>query len=213
MSSGSRSRSNGFPEPDQSGWSKTSASTITTRDFIRVVAAVVHNLRATPRAVQHDHAATPARVFTRDKTFRRKFKEVILAAHSSAFLQERHPRDLPCISGDGFYGRRGVTRIFQQLRERDLTIGAQRAARGLIQSPSSYAPTVNLDRAIARRNIVRSMMSTKAIDQASMSAKSPRSPDQRSEMKQMFAIKGQVRKELVEKLAALRRRGAACSRR
>ena len=38
---------------------------------------------------------------------------------------------------------------------------------GLVKSPSTYAPTINLDRAITRRNVVlQAMLDSKVIDRA-----------------------------------------------
>ena len=40
---------------------------------------------------------------------------------------------------------------------------------GLVKSPSTYAPTINLDRAVARRNVVlQAMRDSRAIDHATV---------------------------------------------
>ena len=54
----------------------------------------------------------------------------------------------------------------------ELTVEEAALLAGLIQSPSSYAPTVNLDRAIARRNVVlQTMVASGAIDQRAVRAR------------------------------------------
>ena len=69
--------------------------------------------------------------------------------------------------GDGLYGVEAASRGYFGKPASDLTVAEAALLAGLIQSPSSYAPTVNLDRAVARRNVVlQAMVSTGAIDQA-----------------------------------------------
>ena len=86
--------------------------------------------------------------------------------------------------GDGLYGVEAAARgYFGKYGERsDRRRG--RAARGLIQSPSSYAPTVNLDRAIARRNVVlQTMVSTRCRStrrRAERARQAPRPPEERA---------------------------------
>ncbi len=86
----------------------------------------------------------------------------------------------------------------------DLDVDEAALLAGLIQSPSSYAPTVNLDRAIARRNVVlQTMVSSGAIDAATAErAKSaPVTINNALEIKETFGLyfKEQVRRELVER--------------
>ena len=69
--------------------------------------------------------------------------------------------------GGGLYGVEAASRGYFAKACHDLTIDEAALLAGLIQSPSSYAPSVNLDRAVARRNVVlQAMVSTGAIDQA-----------------------------------------------
>ena len=142
-------------------------------DFIRVAAAVVRNLQEGRRAEGGStitQQLARQTFLSRDKTYRRKLKEVILAAHiEREYAEEGHPRAVP---EQGLFRRRplrrrgGVARLLRQARERAHVDEAALLA-GLIQSPSSYAPTVNPDRAIARRNVVlQAMASTGAIDAA-----------------------------------------------
>ena len=69
--------------------------------------------------------------------------------------------------GDGLYGIEAASRGYFGKPASDLTVDEAALLAGLIQSPSSYAPTVNLDRAVARRNVVlQTMVGSGAIDAA-----------------------------------------------
>ena len=111
--------------------------------------------------------------------------------------------------GDGLYGAEAASRGYFARHASDLTIDEAALLAGLIQSPSSYAPTVNPDRAIARRNVVlQTMASAGAIDQAQFAAakQAPVVLANGLEMKETFGLyfKEQVRKELVERFGASR---------
>ena len=67
--------------------------------------------------------------------------------------------------GDGLYGVEAAARGYLGKSASDLTVDEAALLAGLIQSPSAYAPTVNLERALTRRAIVlQTMVSSGAID-------------------------------------------------
>ena len=115
---------------------------------------------------------------SRDKTYRRKLKEVILAAYIEKMYDKNEILELylnKVYFGGGLYGVEAASRGYFGKSSHDLTVDEAALLAGLIQSPSSYAPSVNLDRAVTRRNVVlQAMVSTGAIDQADGGSRAPR---------------------------------------
>ena len=69
--------------------------------------------------------------------------------------------------GDGLYGIEAASRGYFGKPARDLSVAEAALLAGLVKSPSTYAPTVKMDRAVARRNVVLQVMhETRAIDDA-----------------------------------------------
>ena len=60
--------------------------------------------------------------------------------------------------GAGLYGAEAAALGYFGKPARDLTVDESALLAGLVKSPSTLAPTVNLDRAIARRNVVLQAM-------------------------------------------------------
>ncbi len=182
---------------------------------IRIGAAFVRNLREGRRAEGGStitQQLARQSFLTRDKTFRRKIKEVILAAHIEREFSKKDILELylnKVYFGDGLYGAEAASLGYFGKHASDLSVDEAALLAGLIQSPSSYAPTVNLDRAIARRNIVlQTMVNNAAIDSAAYErarhAKVRLS--NAIEMKETFGLyfKEQVRKELTERFGGSR---------
>ena len=179
-------------------------------DGVRVAAAVVKNIQARRRAEGGStitQQLARQSFLSRDKTYRRKLKEVILAAYLEKMYSKNEILEVylnKVYFGDGLYGVEAASRGYFAKSASDLTIAEAALLAGLIQSPSSYAPTVNLTRAIARRNVVlQAMVASGAIDQpAADRAKS-------SEVKLVNGLeiressglyfKEQVRRELVDR--------------
>jgi len=179
-------------------------------DAIRVMAAAVKNFE-TGRRAEGGSTITQQLArqtfLSRDKTYRRKLKEVILAAYIEKMYSKDEILELylnKVYLGDGLYGVEAASRGYLGKSASDLTVEEAALLAGLIQSPSSYAPTVNLDRAIARRNVVlQTMVSSGAIDkEAAERAKGSRVQLKNAlEIKETFGLyfKEQVRRELVER--------------
>ena len=104
-----------------------------------------------------------------DKTLHRKFQEVILAdqlerSYSKARILELY---LNKVLGDGLYGVEAASRGYFGKHASELTVAEAALLAGLVKSPSSYAPTVSMERAVARRNLVlQAMLDAGAIDRA-----------------------------------------------
>ncbi len=179
-------------------------------DAIRVIAAAVKNLE-TGRRSEGGSTITQQLArqsfLNRDKTYRRKLKEVILAAYIEKMYSKNEILELylnKVYLGDGLYGFEAAARGYFGKSAKDLTVDEAALLAGLIQSPSSYAPTVNLDRAVARRSVVlQTMVGSGAVDQATAdrAKRAPVRLKNALEIKETFGLyfKEQVRRELVER--------------
>jgi penicillin-binding protein 1A len=179
-------------------------------DGIRVIAAVVKNLE-TGRRAEGGSTITQQLArqsfLSRGKTYRRKMKEIILAAYIEKMYNKHDILELylnKVYLGDGLYGVEAAARGYLGKSSSDLSVDEAALLAGLIQSPSTYAPTVNLERAIARRSVVlQTMVSSGVIDQATAerAKQSPVRLKNALEIKETFGLyfKEQVRRELVER--------------
>ena len=180
-------------------------------DAIRVAAAVVRNLEAGRRAEGGStitQQLARQSFLTRDKTYRRKFKEIILASYIEGEFKKNEILEMylnKVYFGDGLYGVEAAARGYLGKSAADLTVDEAALLAGLIQSPSAYAPSGNLDRAVARRAVVlQTMVSSGAIDrrhrgagEAGAGQAGERARGQR-ELRACISRK-QVRRELVER--------------
>ncbi|HTM25662.1 MAG TPA: PBP1A family penicillin-binding protein [Vicinamibacterales bacterium] len=184
-------------------------------DFIRVAAAGLENLKQGRRAEGGSTITQQlARLsfLSRDKTYRRKMKEIILAARIERQYSKKDILELylnKVYFGDGLYGVEAASLGYFGKHADSLSIAEAALLAGLIQSPSTYAPTVNLDRAVARRNIVlQAMASAGAIDAATFERAKRAAVHLANsvEMKETFGLyfKEEVRKQLVEKFGGAR---------
>ena len=179
-------------------------------DGIRVIGAVVKNIQ-TGRRSEGGSTITQQLArqsfLSRDKTYRRKLKEVILAAYIEKMYSKKDILELylnKVYLGDGLYGVEAAARGYFGKTSSDLTVDEAALLAGLIQSPSSYAPTVNLGRAIARRNVVlQTMVASGAIDQptADRARQSTVRLKNALEIRETFGLyfKEQVRRDLVDR--------------
>ena len=179
-------------------------------DGVRIAGAVFRNLQAGRRAEGGStitQQLARQSFLTRDKTYRRKLKEVILAGYIENLYKKDEILELylnKVYFGDGLYGVEAASRGYFGKSAADLSVDQAALLAGLIQSPSSYAPTVNLDRAIARRNVVlQTMVTSGAIDEATAARakKAEVKLTNSLEIKETFGLyfKEQVRRELVER--------------
>ena len=179
-------------------------------DAIRVGGAVLANIEEGRRA-QGGSTITQQLArqsfLTRDKSYRRKLKEVIVAAYIESLYNKREILELylnKVYLGDGLYGFEAAARGYLAKTASDLTVDEAALLAGLIQSPSSYAPTVNRERALARRAVVlQTMVASGAIDQATADSarKAPLRLANALEIKETSGLyfKEHVRRELVER--------------
>jgi 1A family penicillin-binding protein len=140
-------------------------------DLFRIGSAALSNLRHR-RAVQGASTLTQQlarQSFLRpDKTFRRKLQELILASRIESMYSKPQILELylnKVYFGDGLYGIEAAARGYLDKHASELNVAESALLAGLVKSPSSYAPTVSLNRAVARRNVVlQAMLDVGAID-------------------------------------------------
>ncbi|HEV3058357.1 MAG TPA: PBP1A family penicillin-binding protein [Vicinamibacterales bacterium] len=179
-------------------------------DVRRILSAALANVR-------HRRVAQGASTITQqlarqsfltpDKTVRRKLQELILAARLER--QYSKPRILELYLnkvyfGDGLYGVEAASRGFFGKHASELNVQEAATLAGLVKSPSSYAPTVSLERATARRNVVlQAMLDTGAIArpewQAARASKIVVHDGLRAGEPHGQYFKEQVRRELVDR--------------
>jgi 1A family penicillin-binding protein len=179
-------------------------------DFVRVAAAFLRNVEEGRRAEGGStitQQLARQSFLSRDKTYRRKLREVVLAAYIENVYDKNDILELylnKVYFGDGLYGVEAASRGYFAKPAADLNVEEAALLAGLIQSPSSYAPTVNMERAVARRNVVlQAMVASKAIDEATAErARRIRVKLTNGlEVRETFGLyfKEEVRKELVER--------------
>jgi penicillin-binding protein 1A len=179
-------------------------------DAIRVAAAALRNFEEGRRAEGGStitQQLARQSFLTRDKTISRKLKEVVLAGYIEAEYSKAEILELylnKVYFGDGLYGIEAASRGYLGKSASALKLDEAALLAGLIQSPSSYAPTVNLERALTRRAIVlQSMVNAGVLDGKTAEAakkaevKLTNTLDIRENNGLYF--KEQVRKELVER--------------
>lgn len=184
-------------------------------DTIRVVGAALRNIEAGRRAEGGStitQQLARQSFLSRDKTYRRKIKEVILAAYLESLYSKDEILELylnKVYFGEGLYGVEAASRGYFGKSASELAVDEAALLAGLIQSPSSYAPTVNRDRALARRSVVLGLMaSSGAIDAptAERLKKAPLKLVNGLEIKEDYGLyfKEHVRRELVERFGQQR---------
>ena len=142
-------------------------------DVVRVVGAALNNVME-GRFAQGGSTLTQQLArqsfLTPDKTLRRKITEIFVAAR----LERQFTKDEilglylnKVYFGDGLYGVEAASLGYFGKHASEVSVAEAALLAGLVKAPSSYAPTVSLDRAKARRNVVlQAMRDDGAIDRA-----------------------------------------------
>jgi len=140
-------------------------------DPVRLVAALVNDVvkqRAEQGASTITQQLARMSFLTPDKTIRRKLQELILATRlERTFTKDQILEQYlnKAYFGYGLYGVEAASLGYFGKHAADLDIAEGALIAGLVKSPSTYAPTVNATRAVARRNVVlQAMRETRAID-------------------------------------------------
>jgi 1A family penicillin-binding protein len=179
-------------------------------DLVRIASAAMANVRHNRRA---QGASTITQQLARqsfltpNKSYRRKLQEVILAARLERLYTKPQILELyfnKIYFGDGLYGVEAASRGYFGKHASEVSVAEAALLAGLVKSPSSYAPTVSMTRAIARRNtVLQAMLDNGAIDrpayQAARASKAALHDTLRQEEPHGQYFKEQVRQELVSK--------------
>jgi penicillin-binding protein 1A len=142
-------------------------------DFVRVIGAAISNLRE-GRAAQGGSTITQQLArqgfLSNQKTITRKLREVVVAARLEGEFSKDEILELylnKVYFGSGLYGVEAASLGFFGKHAAELDVAEAALIAGLVKSPSTYAPTISRDRAIARRNIVlQAMRDAGVIDRA-----------------------------------------------
>jgi penicillin-binding protein 1A len=179
-------------------------------DIVRVAGAAVSNFRE-GRTVQGGSTLTQQLArqsfLTTEKTYRRKLKEIIVAARIEHEFDKDEILELylnKVYFGDGLYGIEAASRGYFGKHAADLDVHEAALLAGLVKSPSTYAPTVDPGRARARRDVVlRAMRDSGAIDAQTHDAASGQPIRLKDSLRNEEAFgqhfKEEVRKQLVER--------------
>jgi penicillin-binding protein 1A len=181
-------------------------------DTYRIFSAAFANIRRR-RAAQGASTITQQlarQAFLKpEKTLKRKVQEVILAGRIEQMYTKEQILELylnRVYFGDGRYGIEAASRGYFGKHASELTVAEAATLAGLVKSPSSLAPTTNLEKATARRNVVlQAMHAAGAIDDAALQ-QARATPIKLSTAKEMTEdedhgqyFKEQVRRELIER--------------
>jgi penicillin-binding protein 1A len=142
-------------------------------DVLRTASAALSNLREY-RAAQGGSTITQQLArqsfLEPDKTIRRKLQELILAFRIEAKYSKDEILELylnRVYFGDGLYGVEAASQGFFGKLAAGLSVSEAALLAGLVKAPSNYAPTVDMERAISRRNVVlQAMLENRAIDRS-----------------------------------------------
>jgi len=179
-------------------------------DVVRVAGAALSNLREGRRA-QGGSTITQQLArqsfLTPEKTIRRKLTEVVVATR----LEEQFTKDEilelylnKVYFGDGLYGVEAASLGYLGKPASAVDVAEAALLAGLVKSPSSYAPTVSRERALARRNVVLgAMLDAGAIDQAAY-AKALKEPVKLDDALRRGEAYGQYFKEEVRRFLVQR---------
>jgi penicillin-binding protein 1A len=133
-------------------------------DLTRILAAGFTDLRA-HRAVQGGSTLTQQLArqsfLTPDKTWRRKMKEMVLAWRLEREFTKDQILELylnKAYFGGGLFGIEAASLGYFGKHARDLNVAEAALLAGLLKSPSTLAPTISVDRAVRRRNVVLEAM-------------------------------------------------------
>jgi penicillin-binding protein 1A len=179
-------------------------------DLVRIASAALSNVRHNRRA-QGGSTITQQLArqsfLTPNKSYRRKLQELILAARLERLYTKQQILELyfnKIYFGDGLYGVEAASRGYFGKHASEVTVAEAALLAGLVKSPSSYAPTVSMERAMSRRNtVLQAMLDNGAIDrptyQSARASKTALHDTLREEEPHGQYFKEQVRQELVSR--------------
>jgi penicillin-binding protein 1A len=183
-------------------------------DPIRIVGSALAVIRA-GEPVQGGSTITQQlarQAIGREKTLRRKLKELLYAAQLEHHFTKDQILELylnKVYFGDRLYGAEAASRGYFGKRASELTVPEAAMLAGLLKAPSTYAPTDKTDKAEARQGVVlKAMLDSRAItrDEYETALKTTVElfDGLRTEEPHGRYFKEEVRRELVQRLGAER---------
>jgi 1A family penicillin-binding protein len=179
-------------------------------DLVRVFGAALSNLRdgwgAQGGSTLTQQLARQS-FLTPEKTLTRKMREIVLARRLESEFEKDEILQLylnKVYFGAGLYGAEAASLGYFGKPAKDLDLAEAALLAGLVKSPSKYAPTTDLKRAVSRRNVVlRAMRDTKAIDDATYRTASRAEVHLEDSLRRAESygqyFKEEVRRELVQR--------------
>jgi 1A family penicillin-binding protein len=184
-------------------------------DVFRLASAAMANIRQGRAA---EGASTITQQLARltflkpDKTIHRKLQEIVLASRIERLYTKEQILELylnKVYFGSGLYGIEAAARGYFAKHASQLTVAESALLAGLVKSPSSYAPTVSMNRALARQHVVlQSMADAGVIDRRTLDSARAEKITLRDGLRnddphgQYF--KEEVRRELIERFGGER---------
>lgn len=183
-------------------------------DPIRIVGSAIAVARA-GEAVQGGSTITQQlarQSVGREKTLRRKLKELLYAAQLEHHFTKEEILELylnKVYFGDGLYGAEAAARGYFGKKAADLNLAEAALLAGLLKAPSSYDPSHSPQKAESRQAVVlKSMLDSKAISReqydAAMSTPIAIYDGLRAEEPYGQYFKDEVKRQLVERFGAER---------
>jgi 1A family penicillin-binding protein len=178
-------------------------------DMIRVAGAAWRNLRdgwGTQGGSTLTQQLARQSFLTREKTVRRKLKEIVVAARIESVFSKDQILEWylnKVYFGNGLYGAEAASLGYFGKHASDLNVAEAALLAGLVKAPGLYAPTLSMDRALARRHTtLEAMRSAGAIDEATLRAADaePITLQDRLRTRETYGqyFKEEVRKRLVQ---------------
>jgi 1A family penicillin-binding protein len=178
-------------------------------DPIRIAGAALHDLlkfRAEQGGSTITQQLARLSLLTPETTIRRKLQEAILARRLEQTFSKSEILELylnKAYFGDGLYGVEAASLGYFGKHAAELSLPEAALIAGLVKSPSTYAPTVSPDRALARRQVVLGAMRRSGVLDQSAYESALRTPLRltdalRREEAYGRYFKEEVRKQLVE---------------
>jgi penicillin-binding protein 1A len=183
-------------------------------DPIRIVGSAVAVIQA-GEAVQGGSTITQQlarQSVGREKTLRRKLKELLFAAQLEHHFTKEEILELylnKVYFGDGLYGAEAASRGYFGKKASQINLGEAALLAGLLKAPSTYAPTVSAEKAEARQGVVlKAMLDSKVITRAEYDRAATTQigifDGLRAEEPYGRYFKEEVRRQLVERFGAER---------
>jgi 1A family penicillin-binding protein len=184
-------------------------------DVIRVAGAAWGNVRngwGTQGGSTITQQVARQSFLTSEKTLRRKLKEVVVASRLEKEFDKRQILEWylnKVYFGDGLYGVEAASLGYFGKHASELDVAEAALLAGLVKAPSSYAPTVSVERSLARRRItLNAMRHAGMIDTATYAAADGRDLNIVDRLRTQDTdgqyFKEEVRKQLVQQFGAER---------